>query len=108
MIRKLNWKAHTSRERLSAIEDIKQSITGSEGYIINYNMFSDLAISLRIEIKEKHLSGLHNKLQKVATLSEFDSTRINQQSDSEWVVFLHVGFSGGTGNLTHEKPMVDG
>ena len=50
MVKKLNWEAPSSNERISAIDEIKRSIIRCDEYIINFNMYSDLAMSLSIEI----------------------------------------------------------
>ena len=62
MIKKLNWEAYSSHKRIIAIEEIKQVIINNGGYIINYNMFSDLAISLSIEIEENQILIFHREL----------------------------------------------
>jgi hypothetical protein len=85
MIHKQNWEASTSQERIPAIEEIKKTIIRTEGYIINFNMFSDLALSLSIEIEECHIPNLHHELQKIITLSDLDSTELNPQSKKEWM-----------------------
>jgi len=72
MIRKLSWEASTARERIPAIEETKKAIIRTDGYTINFNMFSELALSLSIEIEECHILDLHNQLQKIITISEFD------------------------------------
>jgi len=50
MIRKLFWEAYSNGDRNKTIDLVKEVILKNDGYLINYMMFSDLAISLRIEI----------------------------------------------------------
>ncbi len=95
-------------ERLSAIDEVKKSILRSDGYVINFNMFSDLAMSLSIEITEAHVTSLHAELKKVVTISDLDPNTFNHQSPKECLVLVNVSFTRGTGNMKHEKPMVDG
>lgn len=105
---KLNWEAFTSHDRFSSIEELKQVITANNGYIISYHMFSDLSLSLMIEIGEDQILKLHEELCKILTISDLDSTAIKPGSTREWTIFMSINFSKGTGNLSHEKPMVDG
>ena len=108
MIKKLYWEAYSSRERMLAIEEIKHSLLRNDGYIINFNMFSDLALSLSIEIEEKHIIALYTSLQKVVSISDLDTNIFESDSNQEWMIFMNISFSKGTGNMQHEKPMVDG
>lgn len=71
-------------------------------------MFSDLAISMRIEIEGRQLPALHSELQKILSLSELDPTFHEVDSENEWTILLNISFSRGSGNLRHEKPAVDG
>ena len=87
---------------------IRQSILRCDGYIINFNMYSDLAMSLSIEIEERHITELHNSLQKITTISDLDSTGLSHESNKEWMILMNISFAKGTGNMKHEKPMVDG
>ena len=64
--------------------------------------------SLSIEIEEKHITELHNSLQKITTISDLDSSDLSQDSNKEWMILLNISFAKGTGNMKHEKPMVDG
>ena len=107
MRKKLNWEACSLENRIKSIERLKQ-IINTYGYIANFNMFSDLALGLSIEIEENKIIDLHNDLQKIVTLSDFDSKKIDVHSNKEWIIFMNISFSEGTGNLKHEKPMVDG
>ncbi len=107
MKNKLNWQACSLEDRIKSIERIKQ-IINEYGYIRDFNMFSDLALSLSIEIEENKIIDFHNDLQKIVTLSDLDSNTINLSSNREWMILVNISFARGTGTLKHEKPMVDG
>lgn len=42
MKNKLTWAAYSSKPRIEIIENIKDIISKNDGYIMNFNMFSDL------------------------------------------------------------------
>lgn len=71
-------------------------------------MFSDLALSLSIEIEEREIEGLHKALSTISNLSEFDVNSIRAESEKDWTIFLNISFSDGTGNLAQEVPDVLG
>jgi len=104
----INWQIFSSNDRNTVIEQLKTVISDNDGCIINSNMFSDLALSLSIEIEEKNILKLHKTLTNIAQVSAFDSTVINPQSTKEWVLYLNVSFSGGKGDLKREVAAVPG
>ena len=108
MIKKLNWKAVSGRNRIEIIEKVKSAISSNDGYIINFNMFSDLALSLSIEIPANRIVDLHNSLATVLTISEIDSNTKIQQSNEEWLIYINLSFGAGKGDLVVEVPAVPG
>jgi len=104
----LNWQVFSNSNRNAVIDQLKDVISNNGGCIINSNMFSDLALSLSIEIEENSISKLHQALISIAQVSEFDSTAINSQSNKEWIIYLNVSFGGGTGDLKKEIASVPG
>jgi hypothetical protein len=71
-------------------------------------MFSDLALSLSIEIPEDAIVRLHNSLNKIVTIEPIDATILIGKSKKDWLVFMNVSFSKGTGELRIETPDVPG
>ena len=55
MKRKLSWRIFSNEDRNIVIEAVKTAISTSNGCIVNYSMFSDLAMALSIEIEEKEI-----------------------------------------------------
>ena len=108
MLKKLNWTCYTNKPRLSVIENIKEVISSSDGYIMNFTMFSDLALSLSVEIPEDDIVSLHNALSAIVTVSPIDSAVDIGNSKKEWLVFMNISFSKGTGELKIETPDVPG
>ena len=76
--------------------------------ILNFNMFSDLALSLSIEIEENRITDLHKALQKVITVSEIDDDKLRSSSQKAWIIFLNISFSKGAGKLKTTVPDVPG
>ena len=108
MLKKLQWQAFTNEDRNSTIEKVKEVISGSDGYITNFHMFSDLALSLSIEITENSIHELHKALGNVLTVSEFNPEDIRPTSKKEWLLFVNISFGRGTGELKKEVPAVPG
>ena len=105
---KLNWQAISSKERYAALEELKTTISQSGGYITNFKMFSDLALSLTIEIEEGRIPRLYTNLCKTLRIEEQLDEDININSVKEWWILMHVSFSKGTGNLRIAVPAVPG
>lgn len=105
---KLNWQAFSTEDRNKVIEVIKDTITKNGGYIINFNLFSDLALSLSIEIEENKISNLYKELHKIINISEPAPGNLNDHSKMEWWILMNVSFGKGKGNLKVEIPNVPG
>ena len=108
MKKKLNWTAVSNTPRIESIEHIKDAISSSNGYIVNFNMYSDLALSLSIEIEENQILKLHDTLSKIIRVSSLNPQDIFKNSDKEWFVFLNISFGKGSAKLQIETPNVTG
>lgn len=108
MKKKLNWTCYSGKPRIEIIEDIKDVISSSDGYIMNFTMFSDLALSLSIEIAEDGIIKLHNSLCEIITVSSIDTKISIGNSKKDWFVFINVSFSKGVGDLKFKTPDVPG
>ena len=105
---KVNWRAISSGDRNIIIESVKQAISKSDGYILNFQLFSDLALSLTIEIEEKQIPALYQALSPLLNLIEPLPANLNSHSEKEWWVLMNITFSQGTGDVSQEVPMVPG
>ena len=108
MLKKLNWQAYSGDDRNKSIDEIKRIISASDGCIVNFQMYSDLALSLSIEIEESHIPDLHKALCSILKISDLDPESIRPESKKEWLVFLTVSFRHGTGELKKDIPSVPG
>ena len=92
MYKKLNWEILSNEDRTKVIEAVKNAISSSDGCIINFNMFSDLALALSIEIEENKILALHKALSNIAKISDFNHKDINLNSKIEWLIFMNISF----------------
>lgn len=99
------WKGFSDNERHAAMNDI-QSVVSKYGYIMDFHFFSDISLSMTIEIEEFKIDTLYNELTQILKLQETDD--VNSISKKERTVYLNITFSKGTGNLKMEVPSVPG
>ena len=105
---KLNWQIFSTQERNKAIDELKGIISKNDGYILNFNLFSDLALSLTIEIEENKILNLYAEINKSMKVLEAKPDHLDPNSEKEWWVLMNVSFSKGKGNLKVEIPNVPG
>ena len=108
MQKRLIWQAYTSDDRHKIIDAVKHGISINDGSIMNFNIFSDLALSLSVEIEENRILDLHRTLSGILGISDFDTESVQKESTKEWLVFINISFGGGKGELRTEKPAVPG
>jgi len=99
------WTGYCKTERIIAISEIEKTIS-IYGFITDFKRFSDISLSVTIELEEKKIDTLYDALKKFLVLNEFE--RLNSDSLSERIVFLNITFIMGTGNLRIEVPAVPG
>ena len=99
------WKAYSNDERHSAIDKI-QSVVSKYGDIIEFKFFSDISITLIIEIMESKIGKLNDELRDILTIDKYDY--YDSTSQIERTIYLNITFTKGTGNLKIEVPSVPG
>ena len=102
MQKKLSWELFSNDNRNEEIEAVKNAISNSGGCIMNFNMFSDLALTLIIEIEENKIQTMHRALSLVANILEFELYDLNIESKKEWLIFTNISFGRGKGELKQE------
>lgn len=75
---------------------------------MNFNMFSDLALTLSVEVEENRIPELYNALSSTLRVSDFDAENIRTESTKEWLLFMNISFGGGEGKLKGEVPAIPG
>ncbi len=108
MLKKLNWEIYSNKDRNTVIDAIKAKLLTSETCIINSSMFSDLALSLSVEIEQNKVTALYEALSSIVTISDLDLNNINTNSSKDCLIFINVSFTSGTGDLRIEMPDVPG
>jgi len=99
------WTAYSNDERHTAINKI-QSVVSKYGDIIEFKFFSDISITLIIEIIESKIGKLNYELRDIIAIDKYD--HYNSNSQIERTIYLNITFTKGTGNLKIEVPSVPG
>jgi hypothetical protein len=99
------WTGYCSKERIVAIREIEEIIS-AHGFITDFKLFSDIAISIQIESEELKIDKLYTALTDYISLNEFE--KLNSDSSDECLVSLNITFTKGTGDLKIEIPSVPG
>ena len=104
-MQKFFWKGISKDERHLAINDIK-SVISKYGDIVDVHLFSDVALSMLIEVEESKINSLHEELSQIMDLQ--GSGSLNALSGKECIIYFSITFSKGTGNLRIDVPAVPG
>ena len=107
-MKKLNWNAFSDKPRLEVIDQVKDALSKNGGCIMNFNMFSDLALALSVEVEEDQIIKLHSALGSILKVSDLDWKQTIGNSKREWMVFINISFKQGKGNLKADIPAVPG
>ncbi len=99
------WKGFSGDDRHSAITAI-QRVVSEYGDIVDVRSFSDISLSLTIEIEEHKIDRLYDQLTRIIEVERTE--KINSTSKKERTLYLNVTFTKGTGNLKIEVPSVPG
>ena len=99
------WTAYSNQSRTAAISQLEEIIS-RYGYIVQFQPFSELSLSIQIEIAESRIDALYASLEKQMRLDAFE--KLNSASDRERNLFLNVTFIKGSGDLKIEVPAVPG
>lgn len=102
---KIFWTGYTSMERHSAIHEIR-SLVSKYGDVVDVHFFSDISLSLTIEIEEYNIGKLYHELIQIMELQ--NPSYLNSISKKERTIYLNITFTTGTGSLKIEVPSVPG
>jgi hypothetical protein len=101
----LFWKGYTQQERTHFLQTI-QPVIAPFGDIVDFKLFSDLAITITIEIRECNINLLYQALEAHLYLDPVNL--FLSHSSREQTLFLNISFSSGRGDLQVEVPAVPG
>lgn len=99
------WTGYSNDERHASISSIK-NVVSKYGDIVDFKFFSDISLTMVIEIEEFKIDTLYNELANTLRMDKFEN--LNSVSKKERKVYLNITFAKGTGNLTIEVPFVPG
>jgi len=95
------WTANSFHERISAINELTRIIDHC-ATILNFQRFSDLSMSLTIELEERSLHALYSELSKILFIDGYKE--ISNSSSKEILLLINITFAKGTGDLVIEVP----
>lgn len=101
----LFWTAYCSAPRHKAINEI-QKVISWYGDVTDFKFFSDISITLIIEIKEANIDNFFKNLSTLITMDRIEP--LNPNAQKERTIFLNISFANGTGDLKIEVPAVPG
>ncbi len=81
-------------------------VVAKYGDIVDFKLFSDISLSMIIEMEESNIDKLYDELADNIAIDNFEY--LNSMSKKERTVYLNVTFTKGTGNLIIEVPAVPG
>ena len=99
------WNGISKDERIKSISEIT-TIVDRYAAIINFQRFSDISLSLVIEIEEYKLNELYKKLAEVMFIEGFDNTL--SDSTAECIILFNITFTKGKGDMKYEVPAIPG
>jgi hypothetical protein len=102
---KYYWSGISHANRLKAIGEITD-IVDKSATILNFKQFSDISLSLILEMEENRVNDLKIRLKEILLIE--GSEPESQSSTHNCMVLFNITFSKGTGDLKMEVPEVPG
>ncbi|MCG7856975.1 hypothetical protein [Flavihumibacter sp.] len=99
------WKGYSNDERNSSMIAI-QGVIAKYGDIVDVKLFSDISLTMTIEIDEFKIDRLYDELSAIMGMDKFE--RLDSISKKERTIYLNISFTRATGNLIIEVPSVPG
>lgn len=93
------WTGYSSKDKWQMIHEIEGKIS-PYGFIVDFKEFSDISISLIIELEQQKIAPLYQDLKGLLRLEEFDIPTTG--SSKECVVLMHISFTYGSGRVRKE------
>ena len=104
-MKNLFWTGYCKNDRISAISKI-ETIVNTYGYIVDFKMFSDISITINIDIEESKIDKLYTALNTYLSVDKSDE--LYTDSNRERTIYLNIIFTIGTGDLKIETIAVPG
>jgi len=113
MKRRIHLQTYTDEERHRAITRLRELIADAGGWIVDFQLFSNLALSVIIEITFADLKRLLETLEEcnvqLSDQSRSTVVALSLESPVEEIrVLINLAFSQGDGELRQHLPAVPG
>jgi hypothetical protein len=92
-------------DRIKAMSEITE-IVDRYATILNFQRFSDVSLSMVLEIEEFQIKDLQANLKKIMSIDDLVSNPSDSKTDC--LVLLNITFTKGTGDLEIEVPNIPG
>ena len=104
-MKKSYWTGMSTRPRLQAMAEVT-AIVDRYAIILNFQRFSDVSLSLLLEVEECKVTALYEKLHSILMLDGL----VEEMTDStrDCMVFMNITFALGTGDLQIDVPDIPG
>lgn len=96
------WTAICTEERLKSMADLTR-IIDQYATILNFQRFSDVSLSLVLELEANKVSELQRALRQILLLEGEDVAPTHATVDC--LVLMNITFATGKGNLELEMPL---
>ncbi|MBD0825224.1 hypothetical protein [Aestuariibaculum marinum] len=97
------WKGYCNESKFIALDKINR-IINNYGDIVDIKQFSDISITLKVELEELQIDRLYSDLKDYIKLDEFEN--MNSKSTRERTIFINISFASAKGNVKIEVPYV--
>lgn len=102
---RIYWTGYCLGERMSVIQQV-ETVIQPFGFITDFKRFSDVALTLIIELPAGHLEQLYQELTALMDMKEWEPGEYTTAKHCE--IALEINFSSGTGKLSISTPSVPG
>ncbi|TDH26924.1 hypothetical protein EXU57_08960 [Segetibacter sp. 3557_3] len=99
------WIGYSNDERPVAIDKIRH-VVSRYGDIVDFHIFSDISLSMTIEIEEYKIDCFYDELTQIIGVQK--SAYLKSNPKKERTIYLNITFAKGTGNLEIGVPSVPG
>jgi hypothetical protein len=100
-----SWEIYCKKDRYEGISEI-ESLVNKYGAITDFHRFSDLSLSLTVDITPSNAHLLFDKLSKEMDIK--GKKPLETESKTEGILYISINFALGHGDLKTEVPNVPG
>jgi hypothetical protein len=100
-MKRFYWNGISNNERVKAMSEITR-LVDKRAAILNFQRFSDISLSLVLEIEACKIPDLYADLEKIMVMDGFNHHFTD--STTECIILLNITFSKSSGDLIIEVP----